>query len=289
MLFVVVPLGQKPELVASVVEPLAGAWRQILACKFWIDEQVWVSGESNLHQASAILRHHNELNPSIGELLRVPTLVVHGFDAAVGGCRWIWLNRRLERRQHLCTHRPRTKKNMTRSRHQIRRPKLSCHDCAFLKADGRSRVARTRKCSNRPSYSRNETKLNKTKDFDLRQEHSVVYRNSRLGQWTVLSIWPMMRRARCVIRNSSRRSFVKLLAAAPLLSQIAARDLYAQAATAMGKDPRQNVYTRLGVKTVINCRGTWTYLSGSSSFRKFARPKWRRRITSLTCSSCSAL
>src|ERR1044071_2239713 len=66
--------------------------------------------------------------------------------------------------------------------------------------------------------------------------------------------------------NSSRRSFVKLLAAAPLLSQIAARDLYAQAATAVGKDPRQNVYKRLGVKTVINCRGTWTYLSGSLEF-----------------------
>ncbi len=66
--------------------------------------------------------------------------------------------------------------------------------------------------------------------------------------------------------NSSRRSFMKLVAAAPLLSQIAARDLYAQAATAIGKDPRQNVYTRLGVKTVINCRGTWTYLSGSLEF-----------------------
>ena len=65
---------------------------------------------------------------------------------------------------------------------------------------------------------------------------------------------------------SSRRSFMKMLAAAPLLSQIAARDLYAQAATAIGKDPRQNVYTRLGVKTVINCRGTWTYLSGSLEF-----------------------
>src|ERR1700689_4515995 len=68
------------------------------------------------------------------------------------------------------------------------------------------------------------------------------------------------------IRNSNRRSFVKLLAAAPLLSQIAVRGLYAQAATAIGKDPRQNVYTRLGVKTVINCRGTWTYLSGSLEF-----------------------
>jgi uncharacterized pyridoxal phosphate-dependent enzyme len=66
--------------------------------------------------------------------------------------------------------------------------------------------------------------------------------------------------------NSSRRSFMKLVAAAPLLGQIAARDLYAQAATAVGKDPRQNVYSRLGVKTVINCRGTWTYLSGSLEF-----------------------
>src|SRR5207237_52781 len=68
------------------------------------------------------------------------------------------------------------------------------------------------------------------------------------------------------VRNSSRRSFVKLLAAAPLLSHIAARELYAHAAMAIGKDPRQNVYSRLGVKTVINCRGTWTYLSGSLQF-----------------------
>src|ERR1700731_3816728 len=68
------------------------------------------------------------------------------------------------------------------------------------------------------------------------------------------------------IRSSSRRSFVKLVAATPLLTQIAARDLYAQTASAIGRDPRQNVYSRLGVKTVINCRGTWTYLSGSLEF-----------------------
>src|SRR5438309_11110819 len=68
------------------------------------------------------------------------------------------------------------------------------------------------------------------------------------------------------MNNSGRRSFVKLLADTPLLTQIAARDLYAQAASAVGRDPRQNVYTRLGVKTVINCRGTWTYLSGSLEF-----------------------
>lgn len=66
--------------------------------------------------------------------------------------------------------------------------------------------------------------------------------------------------------NSNRRSFMKYVAAAPLLSQIAARELFAQAASALGKDPGQNIYTRLGVKTVINCRGTWTYLSGSLEF-----------------------
>lgn len=68
------------------------------------------------------------------------------------------------------------------------------------------------------------------------------------------------------VSDSNRRSFMKLIAATPLLTQIAARDLYAQAATAIGKDPRQNVYRALGVNTVINCRGTWTYLSGSLEF-----------------------
>jgi uncharacterized pyridoxal phosphate-dependent enzyme len=66
--------------------------------------------------------------------------------------------------------------------------------------------------------------------------------------------------------SSNRRSFMKLVAATPLLSQIAVREIYARAATAVGKDPRRNVYKALGVKTVINCRGTWTYLSGSLEF-----------------------
>src|SRR5579863_6241681 len=66
--------------------------------------------------------------------------------------------------------------------------------------------------------------------------------------------------------NSNRRSFMKWVAAAPLLAQRAAQGLYEKSAVAMGFDPRENVYTRLGVKTVINCRGTWTYLSGSLEF-----------------------
>src|SRR5205823_5087331 len=45
-----------------------------------------------------------------------------------------------------------------------------------------------------------------------------------------------------------------------------AYQFYEKSAAAIGLDPRGNVYSRLGVKTVINCRGTWTYLSGSLQF-----------------------
>src|SRR5579871_467341 len=68
------------------------------------------------------------------------------------------------------------------------------------------------------------------------------------------------------VRDSGRRSFVKFLAAAPLLGRLSARRLYGQAAGAVGLDYGKNIYSRLGVKTVINCRGTWTYLSGSLEF-----------------------
>jgi L-seryl-tRNA(Ser) seleniumtransferase len=67
-------------------------------------------------------------------------------------------------------------------------------------------------------------------------------------------------------KEPNRRGFMKMLVASPLLAQIAAQGLYVKSATAMGLDPKSNVYTKLGVKTVINCRGTWTYLSGSLQF-----------------------
>ncbi|MBI3475835.1 MAG: aminotransferase class V-fold PLP-dependent enzyme [Acidobacteria bacterium] len=63
----------------------------------------------------------------------------------------------------------------------------------------------------------------------------------------------------------SRRHFIRFATAVPLLSQIFAKNVYASAATAVGKS-HANVYSRIGVKTVINCRGTWTYLSGSLEF-----------------------
>ena len=68
------------------------------------------------------------------------------------------------------------------------------------------------------------------------------------------------------IPEFSRRGFIRWAAAAPLLGQIAAQKAFASAASVFGKDPARNIYTRLGVKTVINCRGTWTYLSGSLEF-----------------------
>src|SRR5262249_54267982 len=60
-----------------------------------------------------------------------------------------------------------------------------------------------------------------------------------------------------------RRHFMKMVAASPLLAQIAAQNLYAKSAAAVGVATKENVYSRIGVKTIINCRGTWTYLSGS--------------------------
>jgi L-seryl-tRNA(Ser) seleniumtransferase len=66
-----------------------------------------------------------------------------------------------------------------------------------------------------------------------------------------------------LISSFDRRAFMKWAAALPLLGQIAAQDLFGNVQEAMGKGPANNVYRRLGVRPLINCRGTWTYLSGS--------------------------
>jgi len=64
----------------------------------------------------------------------------------------------------------------------------------------------------------------------------------------------------------NRRGFMKMLAASPLLAQVTAQQMYEKSAAAIGLDTKETVYSRLGVKTVVNCRGTWTYLSGSLQF-----------------------
>ncbi len=64
-----------------------------------------------------------------------------------------------------------------------------------------------------------------------------------------------------------RRSFIKLLAASPLFAAMGARSLAATVAGTMNPKSKRsfsdNIYTRLGVRPLINARGTWTYLSGS--------------------------
>ena len=64
-----------------------------------------------------------------------------------------------------------------------------------------------------------------------------------------------------------RRSFLKLLAAAPLFATLGARSLAASVAAATSKktaaDASAEVYTSLGIRPLINARGTWTYLTGS--------------------------
>jgi len=65
--------------------------------------------------------------------------------------------------------------------------------------------------------------------------------------------------------SSDRRAFVKWAVALPLLGQIAAQDVYGKAQAGVKKlaGARIPTYKDLGVRTLINARGTWTYLSAS--------------------------
>lgn len=63
--------------------------------------------------------------------------------------------------------------------------------------------------------------------------------------------------------TTHRRSFIKWLAAAPVLATIAGRELSNKLSAAVGKASIADVYKRIGVRPFINARGTWTYLSGS--------------------------
>ncbi len=57
---------------------------------------------------------------------------------------------------------------------------------------------------------------------------------------------------------ASRRTFLRTVSALPVLASFAAGDLIGKVRGSQG-----NVYTRIGVRPLINARGTWTYLSGS--------------------------
>jgi len=62
---------------------------------------------------------------------------------------------------------------------------------------------------------------------------------------------------------ASRRSFTRTLAALPLFAACTAEQLAATVKSAVGKAAPGDIYTRIGVRPLINARGTWTYLSGS--------------------------
>ena len=60
-----------------------------------------------------------------------------------------------------------------------------------------------------------------------------------------------------------RRAFVRWAAAFPLLAQVGFHEAIGTGWAEVARNSTDNIYTRLGVKPLINGRGTWTYLSAS--------------------------
>lgn len=63
--------------------------------------------------------------------------------------------------------------------------------------------------------------------------------------------------------QQKRRTFVKWAAALPLLARVSVQQAMGSGWAEVAKNSTDNVYTRLGVKPIINGRGTWTYLSAT--------------------------
>jgi L-seryl-tRNA(Ser) seleniumtransferase len=63
--------------------------------------------------------------------------------------------------------------------------------------------------------------------------------------------------------NVKRRTFIKWAAAFPLLARVGIQQATGTGWAEVAKNSTDNVYTRLGVKPLINGRGTWTYLSAT--------------------------
>jgi uncharacterized pyridoxal phosphate-dependent enzyme len=61
--------------------------------------------------------------------------------------------------------------------------------------------------------------------------------------------------------STERRMFMKWLTAMPLLGAVVWQEMFRRLSGATASSP--NVYGRIGVRPLINARGTWTYLSGS--------------------------
>jgi len=61
----------------------------------------------------------------------------------------------------------------------------------------------------------------------------------------------------------NRRSVLKWAGAIPLLGTAAADAMWRKAQAAVSGNTAGNIYSRIGVRSFINARGTWTYLSAS--------------------------
>jgi uncharacterized pyridoxal phosphate-dependent enzyme len=61
----------------------------------------------------------------------------------------------------------------------------------------------------------------------------------------------------------NRRFVLKWAAAMPILGSIAVDTMWQKARAAASKSPSGNIYSKIGVRSFINARGTWTYLSAS--------------------------
>ena len=64
-------------------------------------------------------------------------------------------------------------------------------------------------------------------------------------------------------RLNDRRTFLKVLAAAPLFASIASKSVASTVAAKIKKASTAPGYASLGIRPLINARGTYTYLSGS--------------------------
>lgn len=56
--------------------------------------------------------------------------------------------------------------------------------------------------------------------------------------------------------NAKRRTFIKWAAASPLLAQINIQEVFGAGWAGVARKATDNIYTRLGVKPVINACGT---------------------------------
>jgi len=65
------------------------------------------------------------------------------------------------------------------------------------------------------------------------------------------------------VGSTERRAFLKWLGALPLLGYIATQGFLEKAFGAAKRSVNNNIYTRIGVRPVINARGPWTYISST--------------------------